>query len=221
MTYFFQIYWRDDQAKEFFEWTLPYKNEGLTPFFENSVIIDIFDRYMFNSDDKIGVFSWNLRNKMKSNVPPYRKLSLEVIESDYDVLSFTKNTVNHGMLHLAENWHKGFWEIINEIWVKLGFGKAFEAKYPIYQNAFMARYDVYNTYLKEVLRPAMELMENDPSIKEKCWKDSNYYKLKGSQELSERVKKYLGVNYCPMHTFLCERMFSLWLNDRNLKVVYL
>lgn len=221
MIYFFQIYWDEEQRKQFFSFTTPYHNKELTPFFENTVILDVFDRYMFNSFDKIGVFSWNLRNKMRQVGGHPEKITKTLLESDYDVLAFNKMSQGHGMLQSAEVWHPGFRQIVDEIWIRLGFRKPFEAKYPIYQNAFMARYDVYKAYIEEVLKPATELMKNDPEVKKLCWQDSKYYKLKNNPEFAQRVKQFLGIDYCPLHPFLCERFFSLWLNDKNIKPIYL
>ena len=218
MTYFFQIYYDDVQKEQMFKFAIPYYNDTLTPFFENSVIVKIFEEHDFKDDDKVSICSWNLKNKQRSNIPPYRTMDEALINSDFDILLLTKNTQGHSMLEAAEMWHHGFKDIIKKIWEKIGRGNPFDPKYPVYQNAFVAKSFIYKKYIKEVLSPAMNKMEEDEEIKKLCWQNSNYYKLKNNPKFSQRVKEHLGVEYCPMHTFLCERFFSLWMNDQNFKI---
>lgn len=201
-----------------FPFATPYKNQTLTPFFENSVIKELVP---ISKAEKIAVCSWKLADKMRTNIPPYRKLTEELLESDFDVLSFTKNSPGHGMLTIADTWHPNFTDILSKILFRIGFSLPKEVEYPIYQNAFCARTEVYQQYVKEMLIPAMEVMENDEHIKKLCWTDSGYYRLRSVPEFAARVKQFLGVNYCPLHTFLCERFFSAWLEDKKLKIEYI
>lgn len=214
----YQIYWDDKQISTIFPFAVPYKNPSLTPFFENSLIKSLV---LESRAPKIAVCSWNLSNKMRTNYPPCRQLTEEVLNSDYDVLSFTKNSPGHGMLTIANVWHPQFTEILTKILNAIGFSVPKEVKYPIYQNAFCTHGEIYKQYVNEMLSPAMEVMENDKEIKKLCWQDSNYYKLKSVPEFAARVKQFLGVDYCPLHTFLCERFFSIWINDKHLDVQYL
>jgi hypothetical protein len=218
MVGFYQIYWDEKQLERLFPFATPYKNDTLTPFFENSVIAHLIP---CSAHTKIAVCSWNLMNKMRTNIPPYRQLTQELLESDFDVLSFTKNSPGHGMLTIADTWHPNFTDILRVIMTHLGFKLPKEVKYPIYQNAFCARTEIYQQYVKEMLIPAMEVMENDMVIRELCWMDSGYYKLRNIPEFAQRVKQFLGTDYCPLHTFLCERFFSVWLNDKKFNVQYI
>jgi hypothetical protein len=136
-------------------------------------------------------------------------------------MSFTKNSPGHGMLTIADTWHPNFTDILRKILASIGFSLPKEVKYPVYQNAFCARAEIYQQYVKEMLIPAMEVMENDAEIKKLCWIDSGYYLLRSVPEFAKRVKQFLGTDYCPMHTFLCERFFSVWLDDKKLKVEYI
>jgi len=215
---FYQIYWDEKQLSVLFPFATPYKNETLSPFFENKIIAELIP---LSESEKIAVCSWNLANKMRTNMPPYRQLTEEVLNSDYDVLSFTKNSVGHGMLQIANIWHPQFTSILGNILGKIGFKVPFEVKYPIYQNAFCAKTEIYKSYIKEMLAPAMEVMENDGEIMNLCWQDSGYYKLRSVPEFSQRVKQFFGTDYCPLHTFLCERFFSIWLDVKNIKPTYI
>lgn len=201
-----------------FPWAKPYFNETLTPFFENSVIAELVPR---SEAKKIAVCSWALRDKMRSfNVPPRIELTYEHLEQDFDILVFTRNTKAHQMLDFLDAHHKGCKDLLKRICASIGVQWSKDLKYPIYQNAFCATSDVYNTYVEEALTPAMWAMETE--FKEECWKDSNYYRLKDPGDVfAGRVKHFLGVDYCPLHPFLLERLFSVWINNQGLNVKYL
>lgn len=218
MVTFYQIYWDEKQLSELFPFAIPYHNQELTPFFENVIIKDLVLR---STSSKIAICSWNLKNKMRTNYPPYRELTEEVLNSEYDVLSFTKQSPSHQMLAIANIWHPEFTSILGKILDKIGFKLPIEVKYPIYQNAFCAKIELYREYVRNMLIPAMWIMENDEEIKKLCWSDSNYYKLRSVPGFAERVKQFLGVDYCPLHTFLAERFFSIWLDNKNIKPDYI
>lgn len=217
---FFQIFWDDEQQRQFFPWAIPLYNPTLTVFFENA---PISHAVLASIAEKIAVCSYNLKNKYhKFSIPPHGDLTKEVLQSDYDVLSFTKNSPSHQMLAAMDEWHKGSKLILSTICSAIGMKLPKECKYPIYQNAFCATSKVYKEYVSTCLVPAMEVMELDVDIKAMCWTDSNYYRLqKPTDSFAKRVKQFLGVDFCPMHTFLLERLFSVWINDKGLNVKYL
>lgn len=218
MVEFYQIFYDDKQLERLFPFAIPYKNQELTPFFENSVIKELVPQ---SKADKIAVCSWKLADKMRTNIPPYRQLTEELLESDFDVLSFTKNSPGHGMLTIADTWHPTFTDILRKILNRVGFALPKEVKYPVYQNAFCARTQIYRRYVNEMLIPAMEVMENEEHIKKICWIDSGYYRLRNVPEFAARVKQFLGTDYCPMHPFILERLFSVWLDNKKFKIEFI
>jgi hypothetical protein len=207
---FYQIYFKPTHLPALFPFAIPYYNATLTPFFENSVIKTLIQS---SSAEKIGVCSWALKHKMKMCLRP---LTESVLHEDYDVLSFSRMSKHHKMLPSAEAWHPGFTALLTKIMSQVGYKVVQVPKYPIYQNAFVARTEIYREYVKDFLVPAMEVMSTDAE----CWKDSGYTKLK-REPLSDNAKVDLGVGYYPMHTFLCERFFSQWLETKKLNVKYL
>lgn len=215
---FFQIFWDDAQLPNLYPFAKPYRNETLTPFFENSVIAELVPKVRA---DKIAVCSWSLRQKYRAfSVPPVGNITLERLQEDYDVFAFTKNTNAHQMLAAMDNWHKGSLDLLRRICEAINLKMPSECEKPIYQNAFCATREVYKAYVLGALIPAMTVMEHDPQIKHDCWQDSDYYKLKNpSSDFSARVKKYLGTDYCPLHTFLLERLFSVWIHGKGLKII--
>lgn len=215
---FFQIYYKEEQKQVLYPFATPYFNPDLTPFFENSVIRDLVRA---TTAEKIGIASPELYKKIGSQIPLRVPFEKKHLETDYDVLSLNRRQRDHKMMWLLDYWHPGAREIFNMIWEGIGLQVPGEPKHAMYNNHFVARADLYKEYVEVVLSPAMELMESDPVIKARCYEDSQYYRLANNPELRARVQKFLNINYCPLHTFICERMFSCFINGKKLDVKYL
>ena len=215
---FYQVYYEDWQRDHLFMWAKPYFNASLTPFFENHIIADVVSA---STADKIAVCSWALNKKMTFRIPPRRELSEDVLQEDFDVMSFTKNSASHDMLGALESWHPGANDILQKICAKLGVGLQ-NPKFPIYQNAFCSRSEVYKRYVSEFLSPAMDLMATDSEIRSLCFQDSKYVRTTLNIPVDfNRIKRNLGFPWYPLHPFILERCFSIWIDDKDLKVVYL
>ena len=214
-----QIYYRHEQRVHCYPFAELYCNEGLTIFFENELIKRFVSR---ETADKIGVCSWKLREKFKMNIGRPRELTEEVINSDYEVLSFTRNTERHRMLEAAERWHPGFRAAMNLICESIGQRMPGEVKIPIYQNAFMAKREIYQDYVKNWLSPAMDAMLNDPELNKLSTVDSGYTNLaKKYAADSERLQKLIGMPYYPLAPFLLERLFSIYVQQNKIPVTWL
>ena len=217
MSELYQVFYDDSQLPELYPFAIPYDNRGkLTVFFESSVIAKLV---METKADRIGVCSWKLRAKQRGfYIGRPKPITQEVIEGDYDILSFTKNTKYHTMLALAAQSHAYFQPTFDKILAAIGKTRPGEVKNPIYQNAFCCRREIYQDYVQNWLSPSMEVMENDSEIKNLCFKDSNYSNLSG--ESAANLQKQIGLNYFPMHPFLLERLFSVYHNVMKIKVTY-
>lgn len=216
---FHQIYFKDDQKGQFFDWATPYYNDRLTPFFENTVIAELVPR---SEADYTAVCSWNLRRKMGVNIPPRRPLTQELLQSDYDVLSFTRNTSSHDTLAFLEAKHSGSIAVLHRIFEKTGNKYPSKVSFPIYQNAFCARTDIYQRYVSELLLPAMWFMSTDEEMKDLLWQDAGYtVSTLGVPVDFDRIEKFFGVRFYPKHPFICERLFSMWLEGKNYNVQYI
>lgn len=223
----YQIYYRESQLSGLYPFAIPHFNPKLTVFFENSVIPGV----VLSSDaKKIGVCSPALRSKINNRIPMREEFTQEVINRDYDVLSFTrrqnpsKGPESHFMLAKMDHWHPGSRETFNMILECIGiqpFHNRREPKDPIYQNAFMAHASIYRDYVNSCLVPAMEVMQQDGELRKRCYEDSQYFKLKTEPGYRNLIKDQLGMDYVPMHTFLLERLFSCWINGKGLNVQYL
>ena len=213
----YQVYYNDSQPPHLFPFSVPYKNEGLSIFFENDPIVKLVKA---TEADKISVCSWKLARKMNSRVGYRRPLTEEVLNSDYEVLSFTKNSSRHTMLAMANAWHKEFIPTIKLLWSKLGYKMPGEAKQPVYQNHYSAKSHIYKRYVNEFLSPAMELTLKDEELHERMMQPSGYGKLSREADVKS-VKEKLGMTDYPLCPFILERCPSLFFDIHRIKVTYL
>jgi hypothetical protein len=217
-----QIYYREDQKEKLYPFAIPYKNEGLTIFFENAIISQLV---MASKADKIGVVSWKLKSKLRWNLGWPRlpeHITEEILNSDYDVLPFTRNTKYHKMLDAASLWHPGFRPTLTKIVEGIGKKMPGEVKKPIYQNAFSAKREIYQDYVNDYLNPAMELIKNDPEVNKLAMADSGYSLLVKKDAASpEYLQENLGVPFYPLVPFLLERLFSIYVHNKNINVTWL
>ena len=221
-----QIYYREDQKEKLYPFAIPYKNEVLTIFFENTVISEVV---MASKADKIGVVSWKMSHPQHTKLTwnlgwPRRieEITEEFLNSDYDVLPFTRNSKYHEMLGAASQWHPGFRPALTKIVEGIGKKMPLEVKKPIYQNAFMAKREIYQDYVTDYLNPAMELIKNDPEVYKMATADSNYTQLVKKEAASaEYLQEKIGMPHYPMVPFLLERLFSIYVHNKNVNVTYL
>lgn len=211
-----QIIYKDEQASSCFPFATLYFNNILTRYFENSVIKSIVNEA---TTDKISVCSWKLKEKLRWYIGNHRELTQEVLESDYDVLAFTKNTSHHQMLSSANVHHPGFREILKKISVLSGIKMPDEVRTPIYQNHFSAKTEIYQDYVRDYLEPVMFLMENEPEINEMVMRDSNYSALnKQDAAKSDWLMEKIGLPYYPLSPFILERLFSIFCHNHKIRI---
>lgn len=216
---FYQIYYRDEQREACFPFAKLHFNESLTIFFENSVIAELV---MSSKSDKVSVCSWKLREKLRWNVGRCREITPELLESDYEVLSFTKQSPHHDMLAAADKWHPGFMYAFKKIVEGIGEKMPNKRVPPIYQNHFAAKRDIYQDYIATYLRPAMWLINNDAVINGFVMADSNYSQIdKKAAVKSDYLMDQIGVPYYPLAPFLLERLFSVYCYNKNINVSWL
>lgn len=214
-----QIYFEDWQKNTCYPFADLHYNEGLTIFFENSVIKDVV---LATKSEKIAVCSWQLREKLKWYIGTPRELTLEVLASDYDVLTMTRNTKYHKMLSAAALWHPGFLKTFDKMLSTIGVTRPHEVRMPIYQNHFSARTEIYQDYVKEYLSPAMAAIMSDKELYELATVDSGYSKLKRDNIVTaEYLMKKIGMPYFPLAPFLLERLFSIYIHNKRINVTYL
>lgn len=217
MTEFYQLFYDDKQKEKLFPFSIPYKTEGLTIFFENYWISQLVSE---SKADKIGVTSWKLRDKMRIRVAPRGELTPEVLNSDYEVLSLTKNSKKHTMLAHLYHWHPSSREALSLLWSKLGYKLCGEVKNPIYQNHWVARLQIAQDYVNNFLNPAMELIKTDEELNTLMMSESNYGNLNREADIRS-VKAKLGLNFYPLTPFILERCPSCYFDMKGYRITYL
>ncbi len=217
MTELYQIYYEESHLQKVFNFSIPYYNQGLTIFFENDPIAKLV---LSTKAEKVGVCSWKLQEKLRTRVGLRQPLTAEALETDYQILSFTRNSARHSMLAMANAWHPGFIPTIKLLWEKLGYKIPNEAKNPIYQNAFCSRTDIYKRYVTEFLKPGMDLCLKDEQLNGMMLQESNYGKLQRGCDLKS-VKEKLNLEFYPLCPFIFERCPSLWMTLHHIPVNYL
>jgi hypothetical protein len=217
VTELYQIFYKEDQKEKIYPFAKPYLNEGLTIFFENEPISKLVSE---SKADKIGVCSWKLRDKMRARVGLRSPLTQEVLNSDYQILSLTKNSKKHTMLAHLYHWHPSSRQAMELLWSKLGFKLCGEVKNPIYQNHYVAKREIYQDYVDNFLNPAMELILSDEQMYKLMIQPSNYGKLSREADLRS-VKAKLGLPDYPLSPFVLERCPSCYFQMKGYNISYL
>ena len=235
---FYQIYYHDDQKPELYDFAMPYFNEGLSVHFENEIIAHLVPKL---GADLIGVASWRLRKKRgDSQVGLKNDLYLsadKILSSKADVCILTPRSPIHKPLLAAESWHGPAWvkafSVFKDFLRSVGIEVNGELRYSIYENHFVARRDLYHEYVESVLKPAMRFMEDyDKEVTITYQVDgqnvtdtqklflfpSKYIHLKRRSPEVQIVPQKLGLKDYPIGVFILERLFSIFINDKNLIV---
>lgn len=213
-----QIYYKDHQKAHCFPFADLHFNDSLTVFFENSVISELV---MSSDAEKISVCSWKLRQKLRWYIGKHRELTQEVMDSDYQVLSMTRNSPHHQMLASADRHHKGFKEGMAKLCVHIGLKVPGEVKVPIYQNHFSAKLEIYQDYVRNFLSPAMDYMSSDEEMKKIALSDSNYSNLAKGGATSDELMDKIGLPFYPLAPFILERLFSIYVHNYKIPVTWL
>jgi len=211
---FIQIYFKDDQKKEIYDFATPYLNTVLTPYFENSVISELVPKC---DADLISVCSWRLKKKRGDSFRLQDKtLTKEkILNSEFDVAILTPRSPSHDALGLATKWHGKAWtDAINDLrtFIKIPA----RLNHVIYENHFIATKELYQSYVTDCLNPVIDYI----STRDVYFVDADYAKRKSKEE-AEYYRKCSGRNDWPIAPFILERLFSIWINDKKLKVINL
>lgn len=209
---FIQIYYKDEQKDEIYDFATPYFNQVLTPYFENTVISEVVPKC---NADLISVCSWRLKKKRGDMFRLLDKtLTKEkILNADFDVAILTPRSPSHNVMGMASHWHGKAWDdAINDL--KKFIKVPNIVKHAVYENHFIARKDIYQSYCADVLSPCIDYM----STRDVYFVDSGYRTRKRAEEV-ESYKLLTGRNDWPISAFILERLFSIWINDKNFKVI--
>ncbi len=216
-----QIYYNDESKASLLDYFTPYENTSPTMFLENTVISEEVKKC---DAQYFGVVSHKVRHKI--NNFPYDRNEQKIGRGYFERVLPSCNIlvlqrVAGNMMQQLEAWHAGSTDTLQMILDAIGyhFNVGSNIKWNVYSNHFIARYGIYEEYVRLLLDPAMAVMESDKNIKRRCMIDSGYTTLTGPPP--EHLQKAWGIGYWPMHPFLCERMFSIYIDNKNYNVKYL
>lgn len=223
----YQIYYNDSQKRYLMPGTNHYDNsEGISPFFENDIILRLVANGKHLNCDKFGVISWMFERKIASQKGWNNGYLNELLDAhnQYDIVSvFGSHKPHNTLLHGGHG--NTLPRLIQYVLNKLGYNIDVDLFVPemiVYMNFFFAKPHIYELYVREMLLPAIELMcdNKDKFMQDMVWSDSRYKRLLMTKNERERFIGMFGVNYYPNHTFVCERLFSVWLTANKKKYTF-
>jgi len=216
----YQIYFNESQLSELsYE---PYLNNDCTPFFEASVMRDLIENDKHLDSRYFGILPPKFEekkdwiNKHHFGLSHTDKNKMLDLSSDHsmkkgiksaDVISFTRQ-IKLDPITKIEWMHKNIDVYFKEIMNKIGYDwRPTVFNHVIYSNLFIAKSEIYEMFVKEMLAPAMDVMMGMPEL----FGNSCYPK-----ELSKELKSKFNCEDYPYHSFICERMMSYYIHIHNL-----
>lgn len=159
--------------------------------------------------DYTGFFSWKFRAKTGMNKRVLFNLLKEKNYKEYEVINLCE-PLPKPYLEFSESNHKGFMDLFTSICMDLNLIVK-EPKHVIYSNFFIAKKEIFIEY-QILIKKAIELL--DTKYMGQAWEDSGYNALK-----KELLKEVTGLDYYPMHTFILERLISVWIDNKGIKTL--
>jgi len=218
---FIQIIYNEEHKKELYPFSRCYHSVGITPFFENTIISGVAP---ILRADYIGICSWRLRFKRGQGYAPIILKDLDlteekIVSQDADVCILTPSRQSHQPLFMAAQWHGQAWvdafHVFKGFLSDIGITVPNELTNTIYENHFVARKEIYHDYVNRVLIPACKFMnENDIFMT-----PSGYIHKKRDPKEIARVQKMLRMTDWPIAPFILERLFSIYIEGKGLKIV--
>lgn len=210
----FQIGYRPDHAKTA-EWEYIDNSHDCTVYFENSIISRLISEGQHLQCQYFGVVSHKLQHNINTsrrgprvNMDRWDKGEFErrLNESNADVFGFLEYMPHDPVRYfLAVHPQLPFYfrEVTDRLAFSPMYNGATKMRHVFYSNSFVAKPHIYERYVQEFLNPAMKIMDEMPELMQ----DSGY-----PIELPDALKKKWGIGWFPLHTFICERLFSYWVH---------
>lgn len=220
----YQIYFDEKQLPLLEPDYIPFFNQYCTKYFESQVIHDLVMGGSHLGSDYFGVVSYKLREKIghmkgdswkntkniaNTSVTEFttEQFEIELYRHCPDAMSYQRH-VSHDPIIVADSFHHGFRKYWNYIMDQIGYRwlpTNFEDVF--YCNYFVAKTHIYERYVKEMLAPAMKVMDTMPELNG----NANY-----PMPYPEHLNGKLKFDHWTFHAFICERMFSYFANIHNL-----
>lgn len=188
----YQIYF-DEESKKNCYWDLPFVKpisnyDNPHPYFENDVIIRKVLNYQ-GDNDYIGIFSHKYRFKVDKDLN-------DVVTRKEDIITFFKACRGNYWINF-ERWHPGGLEALRILLEALSIDYSLPApEVHFYQNHFICKTEIYKEYVETFLLPAVKFMQS---------KSNDRF-----EELINRKPSIGRYKIYSMHSFLCERLFTIF-----------
>lgn len=223
----YQIYFESEHIQFLEREYKPYLNEDCSVFFESEVIRKLVSEGAHKNCEYFGVVSYKLRDKIAITKRDWSSIKniantsdkqftaqdfeLELMRAKPDIMSFQRH-VGHDSISFADQFHPNFSKYFAEIMQKIGY-KWTPKHFPnvFYCNYFVAKSEIYERFVTEMLAPAMKIMQEMPEL----MGNSKYPK-----QLPGNLKKKWGIDHYPYHAFLCERFMSYFAHENNLNCLH-
>ena len=194
---------------------IPYDNSAVRTIEQKSYLFEynpILNLSKDFQDDKYyGIFSWKFENKTGLTKQVLYKTLMQKKYQDFDVINLCR-PIPEQYLAFSEKQHKGFRKLFDNVCNDLGLVSK-EPNHVIYSNFFIAKGEVYKSFINDVVIPAIELLET--KYKEDAWMNANY--IVGLPQ--EKLKDITGLDYYTMHSFVLERLMSIYIDNKTLKTL--
>lgn len=146
----------------------------------------------------------------------------KILSSDFDIAVLTPRSNRHQVLFMASQWHGKAWDDAFDLFKKeflqnIGIKINGELNKAIYENHFIAKREIYHRYVLGCLRPAIAFIEGKEVFKA----NSGYINKKRNLEEIKDYQQKSGREDWPIAPFILERLFSIWVNDKDFKIINL
>ena len=207
----YQLYYKEEQIENCFEESQLVKCPNLDkkaiwidrkyPLFENHEIIAL-SMGMYDNQ-YYGILSHAFKKKV-TFINSYKDLQLKVAsKADAEVITFHKKHDASKFMPNMERWHPGSLKLINDTLELAGLPVA-PIKTTVYSNYFIAKGSIIKDYVNTWLIPFVQAVYEMP---ERYYVPANY----------KKAIKEKGCDY-PLHPFIIERLFSVYLANNNYKI---
>lgn len=223
----FQIYFDESQIGHLEPGYIPFYNPDCSIFFESEVQKTLIEAKEHLGTDYFGVVSYKLKSKLayiKDNWKNNKNIANqstaeftpelfeeELMKAKPDIMSFQRH-MPHDPISVATKFHPRFMEFWQRVILEIGYDWKPEVyQDPVYCNYFVAKPEIYEEFVKEMLIPAMDFMLTMPAL----FENSRY-----PHPLPKNLQEKFNVPHWTYHPFICERLISFFIHIRKLKCVH-
>lgn len=196
-----------DKTTEFKEWR---NDKPVRPWrWENDPIIEITDTIFKHlpSDEIVGVVSWKFPQKTGVSKEQVEKF----IRRPAQVYNFSTNIPVPNFMDWSDRGHKGIKSMIQRLCQAVGLKYDNDPQHIIYANQFVARNDIYQHYVRTVLKPCIDIMET--SMWDEINREAGYTRAMHQPKLRELT----GLEFYNYFPFICERLLMQYVSHYGVK----